>query len=59
MVKRQFPNPKDLAPLLKFRSPVWNGKTRRLQRALTIHDLRAIAQRRTPQAPFDYTEGAA
>ncbi len=59
MVKRQFPNPKDLAPLLKFRSPVWNGKTRRLQRALTILDLRAIAQRRTPQAPFDYTEGAA
>lgn len=59
MVKRQFPNPKDLAPLLKFRTPVWNGKTRRLQRALTIHDLRTIAQRRTPQAPFDYTEGAA
>ena len=38
---------------------MWNGKTRRLQRALTIYDLRTIAQRRTPQAPFDYTEGAA
>jgi L-lactate dehydrogenase (cytochrome) len=59
MVKRQFPNPKDLAPLLKFRKPVWNGKTRRLERALTIHDLRTIAKRRTPQAPFDYTDGAA
>ena len=59
MVKRQFPNPKDLAPLLKFRKPVWNGKTRRLRRALTIDDLRTIAQRRTPRAPFDYTEGAA
>lgn len=59
MVKRQFPNPKDLAPLMKFRKPVWNGTTRRLQRALTISDLRAIAKRRTPQAPFDYTDGAA
>jgi L-lactate dehydrogenase (cytochrome) len=59
MVKRQFPNPKDLAPLMKFRKPVWNGTTRRLQRALTISDLRTIAKRRTPQAPFDYTDGAA
>ena len=59
MVKRQFPNPKDLAPLMKFRKPVWNATTRRLQRALTISDLRTIAKRRTPQAPFDYTDGAA
>ncbi len=59
MVKRQFPNPKDLAPLLKFRKPVWNGTDRRLQRAQTIYDLRDIAKRRTPQAPFDYTDGAA
>lgn len=59
MVKRQFPNPKDLAPLLKFRKPVWNGTDRRLQRALTINDLRTIAKRRTPQAPFDYTDGSA
>jgi len=59
MVKRQFPNPKDLAPLMKFRKPVWNGTERRLQRALTINDLRTIAKRRTPQAPFDYTDGSA
>ena len=59
MVKRQFPNPKDLAPLLKFRKPVWDGTERRLQRALTINDLRTIAKRRTPQAPFDYTDGSA
>jgi len=59
MVKRQFPNPKDLAPLLKFRKPIWNGTDRRLQRAQTIYDLRDIAKRRTPQAPFDYTDGAA
>ncbi|MBC7402614.1 MAG: alpha-hydroxy-acid oxidizing protein, partial [Microbacteriaceae bacterium] len=32
---------------------------RRLEKALTIQDLRTIAQRRTPKAAFDYTEGAA
>lgn len=58
-MKRQFPNPRDLAPLMRFRRPQLNARTRRLDRALTIHDLRAIAQRRTPKAPFDYTDGAA
>lgn len=32
---------------------------RRLAAALTIEDLRRIAQRRTPRAAFDYTDGAA
>ncbi len=59
MVRRRFPRPKELAPLIRFKKPELNGKKRRLQGALTIHDLRAIAQRRTPKAPFDYTEGAA
>ncbi|UTT63610.1 alpha-hydroxy acid oxidase [Microcella humidisoli] len=59
MVKHRFPRPKELAPLMRFKTPELNGKKRRLQGALTIHDLRAIAQRRTPKAPFDYTEGAA
>lgn len=59
MVKRRFPRPKELAPLMRFKKPELNAKKRRLQGALTIHDLRAIAQRRTPKAPFDYTEGAA
>lgn len=59
MVKRRFPRPKELAPLMRFKKPTLNAKKRRLQGALTIHDLRAIAQRRTPKAPFDYTEGAA
>jgi L-lactate dehydrogenase (cytochrome)/glycolate oxidase len=30
-----------------------------LSKALTIYDLRDIAKRRTPQAPFDYTDGGA
>ncbi|WP_433674670.1 alpha-hydroxy acid oxidase [Microbacterium gorillae] len=59
MVKRQFPNPIELAELMKFKKPTLNPTDRRLEKALTIADLRTIAQRRTPRAPFDYTEGAA
>ncbi|MFT2818048.1 alpha-hydroxy-acid oxidizing protein [Leifsonia sp. A12D58] len=59
MVKRQFPNPVELAELMKFKTPTLNPTDRRLGKALTIADLRAIAKRRTPKAPFDYTEGAA
>ena len=58
-MKRRFPQPKDLAPLTKFKKPTLNAKKRRLQSALTIYDLREIAKRRTPKAAFDYTEGAA
>ena len=57
--KRQFPNPKDLAPLLQFQLPTIHRKKRRLENALTIWDLREIAKRRTPKGPFDYTDGAA
>ena len=59
MVTRRFPRPKDLAPLMKFKPLELNAKKRRLAAALTIDDLRVIAKRRTPQAPFDYTDGAA
>ena len=59
MVERRFPNPHDLAPLLKFKVPELNARKRRLAAALTIYDLRDIARRRTPRAAFDYTEGAA
>ena len=58
-IKRQFPNPKDLAELMKFKAPTLNAKKRRLDGALTIYDLRDIAKRRTPTAPFDYTDGSA
>lgn len=59
MVRRRFPKPHDLAPLLKFKPLQLNAKKRRLDSALTIDDLRVIARRRTPRAAFDYTEGAA
>ncbi len=59
MVDRRLPNRRGLAPLLKFKAPELNAKKRCLAAALTIYDLRDIAQRRTPKAAFDYTEGAA
>jgi len=57
--RRRFPRFRDLAPLLRFKRPTLRLKKRRLQSALTIGDLRAIAKRRTPKPAFDYTEGAA
>ncbi len=59
MVTRQFPRPKDVFGLMKFKAPDFNGRRRRLNDALTIADLREIAQRRTPTAAFDYTDGSA
>ena len=58
-VRRRFPGVKELAGLMRFRKPILNGRKRRLSRALTIYDLRDIAKRRTPKAPFDYTDGGA
>ncbi len=58
-VQRQVPKPAELLDLMKFKKPDFDGKRRRLEGALTIADLRAIAKRRTPKAAFDYTDGAA
>jgi L-lactate dehydrogenase (cytochrome) len=58
-MKRRVPKVADLAPLMQFKKPQLNGKTRRLEKALTIEDLRRIAKRRTPRAAFDYTDGSA
>ena len=59
MIRRQVPKARDLAPLLQFKKPSLDFKRNRLERAQTVYDLRRIAQRRTPKAAFDYTEGAA
>lgn len=58
-LRRRFPRPNELFELLKFRKPILNSKKRSLSRAQTICDLRDIAKRRTPTAPFDYTDGSA
>ena len=59
MVRRQFPRPRDVFELMRFKRPDLDSRRRRLSAALTIADLRDIAQRRTPRAAFDYTDGAA
>ncbi|GAA1968286.1 alpha-hydroxy acid oxidase [Microbacterium deminutum] len=59
MVARQIPRPAELLELMQFKKPELDGRKRRLDAALTIYDLRAIAKRRTPKAAFDYTDGAA
>ena len=58
-MKRRVPKPRDLAPLMQFKKPQFDAKKRRLDAALTIEYLRAIAKRRTPKAAFDYTDGSA
>lgn len=57
-LKRRVPKYSDLAPLMQFKKPEFSREAR-LRRASTIWDLRDMAKRRTPQAPFDYTDGAA
>jgi L-lactate dehydrogenase (cytochrome) len=57
-LKRRMPKVSDLAPLMRFKKLDFSS-TARLRRASTISDLRRIARRRTPRAPFDYADGAA
>ncbi len=59
MVTRQLPKLDEMLELMRFKRPDLNPRRRRLSAALTIADLRSIAQRRTPKAAFDYTDGAA
>jgi L-lactate dehydrogenase (cytochrome) len=57
-LKRRIPKYSDLAPLMQFKKPGFS-RAAKLQRASTIWELRDMAKRRTPRAPFDYTDGAA
>lgn len=58
-MQRRVPRPADFSQVLRFKAPELNATRRRLAAAHTIHDLRDIAKRVTPRAPFDYTDGAA
>lgn len=57
-LRRRVPDVRALAELMKFGTPKF-GTDARLAKAATLWDLREIAKRRTPSAPFDYTDGAA
>ena len=59
MGQRQFPKPSELKEFMTFKKPSLDFAGNRLEKALTIYDLRKIAKRRTPAAAFDYTDGAA
>jgi L-lactate dehydrogenase (cytochrome) len=56
---RQIPRWSQLRPLLRTERLPVDPTERRLARAHTIADLRAIAARRLPRAVFDYADGAA
>lgn len=58
-IERQLPKPSELRKLMQFKKPELDPTKRRLEKALTVYDLRKIAKRRTPKGPFDYTDGAA
>lgn len=57
-LRRRLPQVRALSELMNFGLPAV-GTEARLAKAATIWDLRALAKRRTPTAPFDYTDGAA
>jgi L-lactate dehydrogenase (cytochrome) len=59
MVTRRLPRPSELAPLLRPAPFVRDATARRLRRAASVADLRALARQRTPRAVFDYCDGAA
>ncbi|MGY1632451.1 alpha-hydroxy-acid oxidizing protein [Geodermatophilus sp. SYSU D01186] len=56
---RQVPRWSELREVVQFRRPRAGRTARRLERALTVRDLRAAARRTTPRAVFDYVDGAA
>jgi L-lactate dehydrogenase (cytochrome) len=56
---RRLPRWSEFRPLLRVERPPLDPVERRLARAHTIADLRAIAARRLPRAVFDYADGGA
>jgi L-lactate dehydrogenase (cytochrome) len=57
--RRHLPRWSEVRPLVNPRAFALDPVERRLSRAHTIADLRAIARRRSPRAVFDYVDGAA
>lgn len=51
--------PREILELVSLRPPELRPRRRRLARAHTIADLRAVAMRRLPRPVFDYVEGGA
>lgn len=58
-VRRQLPRWRDLQPMLMGSRTTGTAIERRMARAYSIADLRALARRRSPRAVFDYVDGGA
>lgn len=56
---RRVPRWSDIAPLIGGPDRTMTRSQRRLSRAASVDDIRAMAQRRVPRAVFDYTDGSA
>ncbi|MFD1934071.1 alpha-hydroxy acid oxidase [Nonomuraea mangrovi] len=56
---RRLPRWSEIRPLLRGRPFIADAVERRLSKAHTIADLRAVARRRVPRSVFDYVDGAA
>ena len=59
MVTRRVPRWSEVSQVVRPRFLPGDATDRRLARAATISDLRALARRTVPRAVFDYTDGAA
>jgi L-lactate dehydrogenase (cytochrome) len=57
-LNRRRPRWSEIRELVQFEAPGF-GDEARVARTASIPDLRRVAQRRTPRAVFDYTDGAA
>jgi L-lactate dehydrogenase (cytochrome) len=57
--RRRLPRWSELRPYLRTGPIRLNPTDRRLAAAATVWDLRSVARRHTPQAVFDYVDGAA
>lgn len=59
MNARRLPNPRELAALMQFQTPVWLQRGGRIAEARTIDDLRSVGKRRAHPVAFDYVDGGA
>jgi L-lactate dehydrogenase (cytochrome) len=59
VTERRLPRWSELRPLFAPGAPRLDRTARRLEKAASIPDLRAIARRRAPRGVFDYADGAA
>jgi L-lactate dehydrogenase (cytochrome) len=58
-MKRQFPKWRSIKPLLGWTWPRFSRRDKKLDRCVTVGDLRSLARKRVPRAVFDYVDGGA